>query len=95
MIVLDITIVITASPKIHYALGFSATPLSWVQNAYLLTFVGLLLLGAGRTCFHRPASTSSLSSTVALCAQARRADGRRLTTPASSPPGQPGPDCRS
>jgi EmrB/QacA subfamily drug resistance transporter len=46
MIVLDISIVITALPKIHYALGFSATALSWVQNAYLLTFGGLLLLGA-------------------------------------------------
>jgi EmrB/QacA subfamily drug resistance transporter len=46
MIVLDISIVITALPKIHYALGFSATALSWVQNAYLLAFGGLLLLGA-------------------------------------------------
>jgi EmrB/QacA subfamily drug resistance transporter len=46
MIVLDISIVITALPKIDHALGFSATALSWVQNAYLLTFGGLLLLGA-------------------------------------------------
>jgi hypothetical protein len=34
MIVLDISIVITALPKIHYSLGFSAIELSWVQNAY-------------------------------------------------------------
>jgi EmrB/QacA subfamily drug resistance transporter len=46
MIVLDISIVITALPKIHYGLGFSATGLSWVQNAYTLAFGGLLLLGA-------------------------------------------------
>jgi EmrB/QacA subfamily drug resistance transporter len=46
MIVLDISIVITALPKIHYALGFSRVALSWVQNAYLLAFGGLLLLGA-------------------------------------------------
>ena len=46
MIVLDVSIVITALPKIHHALGFSATGLSWVQNAYTLTFGGLLLLGA-------------------------------------------------
>src|SRR3954449_1145105 len=46
MIVLDISIVITALPKIHATLGFSATALSWVQNAYLLAFGGLLLLGA-------------------------------------------------
>jgi EmrB/QacA subfamily drug resistance transporter len=46
MIVLDISIVITALPQIHDDLGFSATALSWVQNAYLLAFGGLLLLGA-------------------------------------------------
>jgi EmrB/QacA subfamily drug resistance transporter len=46
MIVLDVSIVITALPKIHHALGFSSTGLSWVQNAYTLAFGGLLLLGA-------------------------------------------------
>ncbi len=46
MIVLDVSIVITALPKIHHSLGFSATGLSWVQNAYTLAFGGLLLLGA-------------------------------------------------
>jgi hypothetical protein len=45
MIVLDISITITALPKIHTTLGFSNTALSWVQNAYLLAFGGLLLLG--------------------------------------------------
>src|SRR6266851_6615582 len=46
MIVLDISIVITGLPKIRDELGFSATSLSWVQNAYTLAFGGLLLLGA-------------------------------------------------
>jgi EmrB/QacA subfamily drug resistance transporter len=46
MIILDATIVITALPDIHRALHFSPTGLSWVQNAYTLTFGGLLLLGA-------------------------------------------------
>ena len=46
MIVLDISIVITALPKIEGELSFSATDLSWVQNAYTLAFGGLLLLGA-------------------------------------------------
>jgi MFS family permease len=46
MIVLDISITITALPKIHQALDVSATGLSWVQNAYTLAFGGLLLLGA-------------------------------------------------
>ena len=46
MIILDATIIITALPKIHRALGFSTTGLSWVQSAYTLTFGGFLLLGA-------------------------------------------------
>ena len=46
MIVLDIAIAITAFPEIHTSLGFSDTGLSWVQNAYMLAFGGLLLLGA-------------------------------------------------
>lgn len=46
MIVLDATIVNVALPDIQKALGFSATSLSWVLNAYTLAFGGLLLLGA-------------------------------------------------
>lgn len=46
MTVLDVSIVITALPKIERGLGFSATELTWVQSAYTLTFGGLLLLGA-------------------------------------------------
>ncbi len=46
MVVLDGTIVNTALPHIQRALGFSTTSLSWVLNAYVLTFGGLLLLGA-------------------------------------------------
>lgn len=46
MVVLDASVVITALPAIHQDLGFSPSGLSWVQNAYTLTFGGLLLLGA-------------------------------------------------
>ena len=46
MIILDATVVITALPEIRRGLHFSSTGLSWVQNAYTLTFGGLLLLGA-------------------------------------------------
>src|SRR3954454_1230962 len=46
MIVLDVSVIITALPRIHTALDFSVADLSWVQNAYALTFGGLLLLGA-------------------------------------------------
>jgi EmrB/QacA subfamily drug resistance transporter len=45
MIVLDATIVNIALPNVQTALHFSATSLSWVLNAYTLTFGGLLLLG--------------------------------------------------
>src|SRR3954453_2827473 len=46
MIVLDVSVVVTALPSIHHALNFSSADLSWVQSAYALTFGGLLLLGA-------------------------------------------------
>jgi EmrB/QacA subfamily drug resistance transporter len=46
MIIVDISVIITALPDIHSALSFSSTALSWIQNAYALTFGGLLLLGA-------------------------------------------------
>jgi EmrB/QacA subfamily drug resistance transporter len=45
MIVLDGTIVNVALPAIQGSLGFSQVSLSWVVNAYLLTFGGFLLLG--------------------------------------------------
>jgi EmrB/QacA subfamily drug resistance transporter len=45
MIVLDTTIVNVALPSIREDLGFSASSLAWVVNAYLLTFGGFLLLG--------------------------------------------------
>jgi EmrB/QacA subfamily drug resistance transporter len=45
MVILDMTIVNVALPTIERGLHFSATSLSWVLNAYALTFGGLLLLG--------------------------------------------------
>ena len=46
MVVLDTTIVNVALPHIQRSLGFSTSGLSWVLNIYILTFGGLLLLGA-------------------------------------------------
>ena len=46
MVVLDTTIVNVALPHIQKSLGFSTGGLSWVINAYILTFGGFLLLGA-------------------------------------------------
>jgi EmrB/QacA subfamily drug resistance transporter len=47
MIAVDATIVNVALPSIQRDLGFSQADLTWVVNAYLLTFGGFLLL-AGR-----------------------------------------------
>ena len=47
MIILDSTIVNVALPSIQADLGFTQASLSWVVNAYLVAFGGLLLL-AGR-----------------------------------------------
>src|SRR3954467_10350133 len=47
MIAVDATIVNVALPSIQQDLGFSQADLTWVVNAYLLTFGGFLLL-AGR-----------------------------------------------
>ncbi len=45
MIILDMTVVNIALPSIAHGLHFSEASLSWVLNAYTLTFGGLLLLG--------------------------------------------------
>jgi len=45
MVMLDLTIVNIALPAMQRQLGFSETNLSWVVNAYVLAFGGLLLLG--------------------------------------------------
>ncbi|MDH6139618.1 EmrB/QacA subfamily drug resistance transporter [Kitasatospora sp. GP30] len=46
LIALDATVVSVALPALQRQLHFSATALSWVPNAYALTFGGLLLLGS-------------------------------------------------
>src|SRR5947209_2587248 len=45
MVILDVSIVNVALPSIRHSLGFSATDLQWVVNAYTLTFAGFLMLG--------------------------------------------------
>src|ERR1700716_3644934 len=47
MTIVDETVVSVALPSIQRDLGFATADLSWVVNAYLITFGGLLLL-AGR-----------------------------------------------
>ncbi len=45
MLVLDISVVNVALPDIRTGLGFGASDLAWVVNAYTLAFGGFLLLG--------------------------------------------------
>jgi EmrB/QacA subfamily drug resistance transporter len=45
MIMLDVTVMNVALPRIQASLHFSSTSLSWVINSYTLVFGGLLLLG--------------------------------------------------
>ena len=45
VVVIDASIVNVALPSIGRALSFSRTDLSWVVNAYALTFGGFLMLG--------------------------------------------------
>ena len=46
MIILDNSVIFTGLPSIQRTMDFTPTGLSWVQDAYTLTFGGLLLLGA-------------------------------------------------
>ncbi len=45
MVILDVSVMNVALPSIRTELGFSATGLQWVVNAYTLTFAGFMLLG--------------------------------------------------
>jgi EmrB/QacA subfamily drug resistance transporter len=99
MVVLDTTIVNVALPHIQRGLGFSATGLSWVINAYILTFGGFLLLGARtgdllgrRRAFLAGIALFSLSSLVGglaptawvlLCARALQGIGAALAAPSA------------
>ena len=45
MVIMDTSIIGVALPDIRSDLGFSPQDLSWVFNAYVIAFGGLLLLG--------------------------------------------------
>lgn len=99
MVVLDATIVNVALPHIQRSLGFSSSSLSWVLNAYVLPFGGLLLLGArsgdllgrrrtflaGISLFTLSSMTGGLatSSWMLLTARAAQGVGAALAAPAA------------
>jgi len=98
MIVLDMTVVNIALPSMATGLHLSATSLSWVLNAYALTFGGLLLLGgrAGDILGRRQAFMAGLaiftlaslagglatSSSLLLAARAVQGVGGAIASPA-------------
>jgi len=98
MIVLDMTVVNVALPSMAAGLHLSATSLSWVLNAYALTFGGLLLLGgrAGDILGRRQAFVAGLviftlaslagglatSSAALLAARAVQGVGGAIASPA-------------
>jgi EmrB/QacA subfamily drug resistance transporter len=98
MIVLDLTVVNVALPSMATGLHLSATGLSWVLNAYTLTFGGLLLLGgragdvfgrrnvfmAGLALFTLASLTGGLatSSAMLLAARAVQGVGGAIASPA-------------
>jgi MFS family permease len=90
MVVLDVSVIITALPKIHQTLHFSAAGLSWVQSAYALTFGGLLLLGALAHAVATAISGSALFLGLALLvsAVAVRPARARATVPSMADPVQ-------
>ncbi len=45
LVIMDTSIIGVALPEIQRAIGFSQAELSWVFNAYVIAFGGLLLLG--------------------------------------------------
>jgi EmrB/QacA subfamily drug resistance transporter len=89
MIILDATVVNIALPHIQTSLHFSSTSLSWVMNAYTLTFGGLLLLGgragdilgrrrvflAGIGLFTLSSLAGGLSTSAGMLLAARAAQG--------------------
>jgi EmrB/QacA subfamily drug resistance transporter len=98
MVILDMTVVNIALTHIQEGLHFSETSLSWVLNAYTLTFGGLLLLGgragdilgrrrtfmAGIAIFTLASLVGGLASdsSVLLAARAVQGVGGALASPA-------------
>lgn len=64
MLVLDVSVMGMALPSISQQMGLSATSLSWVTNAYSLTFGGCLLLGGRLTDAWGPSRTFRASLVV-------------------------------
>jgi EmrB/QacA subfamily drug resistance transporter len=99
LVLLDISVVNVALPSIRSDLGFSASGLEWVVNAYTLAFSGfllfggraadifgrrrLLLLGLGLFCVASLADGLATSQAVLIAARALQGLGGAVLTPAT------------
>src|SRR5256885_601069 len=100
VVVLDASIVNVALPSIGRALNFSQDSLSWVVNAYVLTFGGFLLLGgrladllgrrrgfiAGLIVFAIASLVGGLAPSEAWLIAARALQGLRAPLPSPAAP---------
>src|SRR4051794_7221410 len=105
MVILDVSIVNVALPSIRNDLGFSATNLQWVVNAYTLTFAGFLLLGgraadllgrrrvfiAGLLLFALASLVGGLAQSEGMLVAARAAQGLGGAGISPPPPAVPTP----
>ena len=97
MIVLDVTIVNVALPSIQRDLHFSQSNLTWVVNAFLVTFGSLLLLagrigdlaGRKRVFLAGPRHVHRRLAPVRHRPEPGRVDCRPLRRRASAPPRRP------
>src|ERR687894_1057733 len=75
LVILDTSIIGIALPEIQDALSFTDSGLSWVFNAYVIAFGGLLLLG-GRLADHFGARRIFTTGRAVLAAGSPVARGR-------------------
>src|SRR5258705_8827616 len=101
MVIMDTSIIGVALPKIQGDVGFTPDSLSWVFNAYVIAFGGLLLLGgrltdlfgakrlfiAGWTVLAAGSFAAGLAGSpgVEIAARATQGAGAALIAPAALP----------
>jgi hypothetical protein len=73
LVLIDVPILMAALPSIRADLGFNDTSLSWAQNAYTLTFGGLLLAHRVSAALTAAVAFLALALLVTLAARPRRA----------------------
>ncbi len=88
LVIMDTAIIGVALPEIQCAIGFSQAELSWVFNAYVIAFGGLLLLGGRLSDLYGPrrifaAGFAILAGASLLTGRALQGVGSALIAPAA------------